>query len=327
MHVLDGRRPGASNRPLMRAIRSSISSRCARYSGLSRRDGTRTWIIVVVSARSGSCSRNRSNACELLRDALRVVEPLDAEDEPPALVLLLEVGEEPLGLRVREHLPEALDVDADRIDADPDPPAVELEPVRLRVDPEHAEARGAEVAGVVADLEAHVVGPEHSAQQLLPLGQQAVDLGRRERDVEEEADREPRRARAQHRRHEHEVEVVHPDTRVGLAVLEDRLCEALVHLDVASPRLGRDAQPLGEVVEERPERVVADLPVEVRLLLGRQEDRIQVVLRQARPHAACRRRGTTLPGQPTHVASPRTPRTEPPTVRPRCAPPEPACRP
>ena len=40
---------------------------------------------------------------ELLRNALRVVEPLDAEHEPAPLVLLLEIGEEPRRLGVGER--------------------------------------------------------------------------------------------------------------------------------------------------------------------------------------------------------------------------------
>ena len=74
---------------------------------------------------------------ELLRDPLRVVETLDAENEPTALVLLLEIGKEPLGLGLGDHLAEAVDVDADRIDADADATPVELEPVGLRIDAEH----------------------------------------------------------------------------------------------------------------------------------------------------------------------------------------------
>ena len=175
----------------------------------------------------------------------------------------------------------------------------------LGVDAEHAQARRAEVACVVTDLEADVVGAEHAAQELLSRGQQPVHLGRRERDVQEEPDREPRLARPQHRRDEHEVEVVHPDARVGLAVLDDRVGEALVDLDVPRPRLGRDAQPPLEVVEERPERVVADLPVEVLLLVRRQEHRVQVILGEPRAHALLSVGGTTAPGQPTQVASPR----------------------
>ena len=99
---------------------------------------------------------------QLLRDPLRVVEPLDAEDEPLPLVLALELGEQPRRLRVLEGLPEALRVDPDRVDADPDRAPVDLERVRLRVDPEDPQARRAEVPRVVADLEADVVGPEHA---------------------------------------------------------------------------------------------------------------------------------------------------------------------
>ena len=68
---------------------------------------------------------------------------------------------------------------------------------------------------------------------------------------------------------------------VGLAVLEDRVREALVHLDVALPRLRRDPQPVREVVEERPERVVADAVVEVLLLAAGEQHRIQVVARES----------------------------------------------
>ena len=152
------------------------------------------------------------------------------------------------------------------------------------------------MARVVADLEAHVVGTQHTAQELLPGGQQAIHLGRRERDMQEEPDRQPRRPRAQHRGDEHEVEVVHPHAGVGLAVLDDRVGVALVHLDVPVPRLGRDAQPPLEVVEERPERVVADPPVEVLLLLGGEEDGVQVLLGELRARASLERRRYDGPG-------------------------------
>ena len=126
---------------------------------------------------------------ELLRDSLRVVEALDTENELAPLVLLLEIGQEPLCLGLGDHLAEAVDVDADRVDAYADAPPVELEPIGLRIETEHAQARRAEVTRVVADLEAHVVGAEDASEQLLALGKQPVHLGRRKRDVEKEADR------------------------------------------------------------------------------------------------------------------------------------------
>ena len=206
--------PGCPKRPLMRAMRSSISSRCCRYSGLSSRDGTSTWSIVVVRARLGSPLEQALEREQLLRDALRVVEPLDAEDELASRVLLLELREQARGLRVRERLAEPGGVDADRVDADARPAAADLDRVRLRVEPEDAQARRAEVARVVADVEADVVGAEQAAQHLLARREEPVHLGRGERRVQEEADREIGRPAPQHRGHEHEVEVVHPDARV-----------------------------------------------------------------------------------------------------------------
>ena len=185
--------PGRAKRPLMprdqeldlvalRAVLGAVEARGDDH--LDHRRRPRALGILLEEA---------LERVELLRDPLRVVEALDTEDEPAALVLLLEIGKEPLGLGLGDHLAEALDVDADRVDADADAPPVELEPVGLRVDAEHAQARRAEVTRVVADLEAHVVGAEDAAEELLARGKQPVHLGRRERDVEEEADREPRR--------------------------------------------------------------------------------------------------------------------------------------
>ncbi len=114
--------------------------------------------------------------------------------------------------------------------------------------------------------------------------------------MQEEADREPRLAAAEQLRDEHQMEVVDPDPAVGLAVLEDRVGVALVDLDVALPRLGRDAQTVREVVEERPQGVVADASVEVLLLVGGEEHRHEVVLRQALDDVLLAGRGNDRPG-------------------------------
>ncbi len=128
---------------------------------------------------------------ELLRDALRVVEPLHPEDEAAAFVLPLELRQETGCLGLRDDLAKAGDVDPDRVDADTDTAPVELHPVGIGVDAEYAQARRPEMARIVADLEADVVRAENSAEKLLTLGEQAVHLGGRERNVEEESDREP----------------------------------------------------------------------------------------------------------------------------------------
>ncbi len=139
----------------------------------------------------------------------------------------------------------------------------DLDRVGDGVEAEDAQARRAEVPRVVAHLEAHVVRSEQPAQHLLARREQTVDLGRGEGRVQEEADDEVGRAPAQHRRHEHEVEVVDPHARARARVLEDRVREALVDVDVALPRLRRQPEPVAEVVQERPQRVVADAVVEV----------------------------------------------------------------
>ena len=160
---------------------------------------------------------------------------------------------------------------------------------------------------VLARLEADVVGPEQPAQDLLAGGQQPVDLRRWKRDVQEEADGEVRPAGAQHRRHEHEVEVVHPHPCRRAGLREDRVREPLVDLDVSPPRLLGDPQAVGEVVEQRPQRVVADPSVEVVDLVRAQEDGVETVLREpcghllagaprARAHQASR--PTRAPGTP-----------------------------
>ena len=131
----------------------------------------------------------------------------------------------------------ALDVDADRVDADADETPVVLDHVGLRVDAEHAQERGAKVARVVTGVEADVVGAEEPAEHLLAGREQAVDLRRRERDVEEEPDRDIRSHPPQRLRHEHQLEVVHPDAAARCAVLGNRLREALVDRHVAAPCL------------------------------------------------------------------------------------------
>ena len=125
MDVLDGRRPRPAELAVDAGDEELDLSRCARYSGLSSRDGTTTWIIVVVRARPGSCSREALERLELLRNALRVVEAFDPEHELAALVLFLEIGEETPRLGIGDHLAEAIHVDPDRIDADADPPSVD----------------------------------------------------------------------------------------------------------------------------------------------------------------------------------------------------------
>ena len=67
------------------------------------------------------------------------------------------------------------------------------------------------MAHVRRRVEADEVGAEQAFEQLLAPRQDAEDLGRRKRDVQEEADARARHALAQHARHEHQLIVVDPD--------------------------------------------------------------------------------------------------------------------
>ena len=105
--------------------------------------------------------------------------------------------------------------------------------------------------------------------------------------MQEEADREVGPRGAKHRRYEHEVEVVHPDASVHpLGGGERRLCEAPVHVHVALPCLFRDPQPIHEVVEQGPQRVVADTAVEVFDLVLVEKHRVEPLSLQGTPHRA-----------------------------------------
>ncbi len=77
---------------------------------------------------------------ELLRDPLRVVEPLDPENELETVVALVELGLDRRRRRVAQARPEALDIDPDRVRSDPDRPLVVVDRVRAGLDPEHPEA-------------------------------------------------------------------------------------------------------------------------------------------------------------------------------------------
>ena len=220
---------------------------------------------------------------KLVRHALRVVEPLDAEDQPATAVAVLQLLDEARRPRGGERAFEALHVDADRMDADADTTSLEADPVVFRGEPQDPEAGGAEVARVVVRVEADVVAAEHAEQQVLARRQQTVDLGRRERDVQEEADLQVRPCLAQQPGHEHQVEVVDPDARALRRRSEDRVREALVDLDVALPRAFLEVDLVDEVVEQRPDRLVGDAVVVELLVLLVEEDGDQPLLGEPFP--------------------------------------------
>ncbi len=134
------------------------------------------------------------------------------------------------------------------------------------------------MTGIVARVESDVVSTQHPAQKLGPRRENPVDLRRRKRDVEEESDREVRPESPKETRNERKVEVVNPDPGPRRADGGNRLGEALVHGGVDVPRLACEVHAVDEVVEERPERLVADPAVESLLLGLAQQHRGAAVL-------------------------------------------------
>ena len=152
---------------------------------------------------------------QLLRHALDVVEPVHADDQLHALKLALELGNALLHLGLLQALVELLRVDADGKRADADHLALELDPVRRRLEAEDARAAAKEVARVVVSVEADEVAVQGAEEQLVAHGQDAVDLAAREGRVQEEADLDiglvGANLLAQHGGQQHEVVIVHPN--------------------------------------------------------------------------------------------------------------------
>ena len=87
---------------------------------------------------------------------------------------------------------------------DPVPPGLQVQPLPDQPD---------EVLGAAGQLEADQVGTEQPLQDLVPPRQLVVELGGRERDVQEEADPQVGSQLPQHLRHQLELVVLHPDHR------------------------------------------------------------------------------------------------------------------
>ena len=126
-----------------------------------------------------------------------------------------------------------------------------------------------EVLRAAGQLEADQVGAEQALEDLAPPRQLREQLGRRERDVQEEADPQVGPQLAQHLRHQLQLVVVHPDGRVlGGAASAAVLGEAPVDRDVGVPPLAVELRLGDHVVVERPQRGVGEALVEVLDLLG-----------------------------------------------------------
>ena len=120
-----------------------------------------------------------------------------------------------------------------------------------------------EVGRAARQLEADQVGTQQALEDLAAPRQLLEQLGRREGDVQVEADPEVGTELAQHLRHELELVVVHPDGRVLGGPRGGPLGEPLVDAHVGVPPLAVELRLGDQVVVERPEGGVAEALVEL----------------------------------------------------------------
>ena len=195
------------------------------------------------------------------------------------------------GLR---QLLEAGGVDRDRERRGPHGPAVgQVDQVAVGLVADPLADQPHEVGGAAGQLEADQVGAEQALEQLAPPGQLLEQLGRRERDVQVEADPQVRPELPQHLRHQLHLVVVHPDQRTLVGQLGGLVGEALVDLDVGVPPLAVELRLGHQVVVERPQRAVGEaLVVALDVLGGHRHrvegqavvlERLEVLLGAARP--------------------------------------------
>ncbi len=193
-----------------------------------------------------------------LRDPLRVVEPVDGQNQPTTDVASVKVVD-PLGdARVRrdESLP-FIGHDPDRVRLEADDPAADVDLVHPALHPQDLEEAPPEGTHVFVRLEADDIGTEEPLEDRLALGQDPEDLRWRERDVQEETAAHGRLRRPQQSGEEHELVVLDPDEIVGARPVDDRSGEPFVGVSIRVPGLRVEPDQGREAVEQRPERVVA----------------------------------------------------------------------
>ncbi len=240
------------------------------------------------------------------RDALGVVEPVDPQHDGAATG----IGAD--GLGARDHVGavgqgvEALGVDAHRVNPQPRDPRPQRDAVVVSRQPEHLGDRGREVVAVLGDVEADQIGAQHALQDRGAPGQDAEDLGRRKRDVQEEADAGLGQLLADHGRGQGQLVVVDPDQVAGAMAAHDLVGEAAVDGPVDLPlALGVEPDLVEQVVEQRPQHAVREAVVVARDLVPGQLHRDRAQLAEALgDELAClaAARQLTGPAQPQGLA-------------------------
>ena len=112
-------------------------------------------------------------------------------------------------------------------------------------------------------LEAEVVGPEETFEDLTPPRKPLEDVDRWERDVEEEPDPRSGESLADHCRDQLQLVVVHPYLALGPGRPSDRPGETIIHLLVGVPPVPMEFEGADGVVVEGPYRPAAEAVVVV----------------------------------------------------------------
>ncbi|MCY1420490.1 hypothetical protein D9M71_361120 [compost metagenome] len=201
-------------------------------------------------------------AVEPVDDALRIVEAVHSHQQGPADQAFLQFdGAGGLGCGLRQPA-EAIGVDAHREHADAEVVRTEVvaPPVRRRR-AEYAGQVAGEVGGVVLGLEADQVVFGEGPDQLGMVGQGGQDVGRRHRDVQEEADAVGVAAGAQGLGEGDQVVVVHPEDVVRLQQRAQAFGEELVDAQVAAEVRLVELREVQPVMQDRPQHAVGEAVV------------------------------------------------------------------
>ena len=237
-------------------------------------------------------------------DALGVVEPVDAEHD---LLRIAELLADLLGALVDAlvvgHLVEADEVDRDRERGRVHgAPVGEIDQVAMGLVAHALADQADEVLCGLGKLEADQVGTEEALEELSAPGDLLEELGRRERDVQVEADAQVGAELAQHLRDQLELVVLDPDGGALGGDLGTLLGEPLVDPLVAVPPLAVELRLGHDVVVERPQGAVGEALVVLLDVLGAHRHRQQmepVVLERLEVLV-----GATGPADPDAVVGP-----------------------
>src|SRR6202012_3216385 len=110
-----------------------------------------------------------------------------------------------------------------------------------------------EMLNIIVGMEADEVGAHDAMQQgLFPLGgQEAENLVRGERDVQEKTDRRFRSFLPQQMRKEHQLIIVYPHLVTRLQQRHDFFREKLVHLNISVKILAFIIGKVGKIMKKR----------------------------------------------------------------------------